>query len=160
MPIRRTTTMPISSRLLLIFLVPLALCLLAAPAQAQVPQGEKPVMQNIFFNVFWGSAAGALLGAAAASTASSSKESPDKLRDTVIQGATLGGIAGLAAGVWLIFNGITFNPDRSLLFGGALPLADSGQRPPLFEPPIVFLAEKKNPLRITGLKARIFAIRF
>ena len=48
--------MMIIKPLLTLLFLPALLAFGAVPAQAQAPNGEKPVMENIFFNVFWGSA--------------------------------------------------------------------------------------------------------
>ncbi len=153
--------MPRISRLILLLLLPLMVLAVAERhAFAQALMQEKPVMENVFFNVFWGSATGALLGAASASVAADQKDKPKGLRESIVTGATFGGVAGLAAGVWLLFNGITFDPSRSLFFGGVAPLAQNDSGQPTFTPPIVFLAEGRNPNRITGFKALIIDLKF
>ncbi|MCH8842423.1 MAG: hypothetical protein IID61_05525 [SAR324 cluster bacterium] len=149
------------ARLILLLLLPLTLLAVTEqPAFAQAVMREKPVMENVFFNVFWGSATGALLGAALSSIAADQKDKPTQLRESIVQGATFGGVAGLAAGIWLLFNGITFDPDRSLFFRGAGPVVQADSGPPIFTPPIVFLAEGKNPNRITGFKALVLDLKF
>lgn len=160
---RKLANIPMAriSRLILLLLLPLTL--LAVTERhvfAQAIPREKPVMENVFFNVFWGSATGALLGVASASIAAKDKDKPDQLRESIVTGATFGGVVGLATGIWLLFNGITFDPDRSLFFRGAVPLAQADSGQPTFTPPIVFLTEGKNPNRITGFKALVFYLKF
>lgn len=142
--------------LLLLGLAAFVLGLTAPGAVAQVTR-EKPVMQNTFFNVIWGSAAGALLGASSAALGPGTDVSPAVLRESVITGATAGGVLGLGIGIWLTFNGITFDPDRSLIFGslGPGPTASQGLLPPL-----VIETEPGKPFHITGAKALILDLRF
>jgi hypothetical protein len=110
-------------------------------------------MENVFYNVVWGAGAGALLGASSAALASGDATQPKNLRENVITAATLGSIAGLGVGVWLLFNGITFDPARSLLFGQGV--AASGAAPD-FVPPLVLETKPGEPFRITGFKALVF----
>lgn len=138
------------------------LAVLAAPRDvfAQglegAPLGKPPVMQTVFFNVVWGAGTGALLGAASASLAAGAATEPANLREEVITGATLGSVLGAGVGIWLVFNGITFDPDRSLLFGS--PIAANRFRPNT--PPLVFTSEPGKPFSITGVKALVLDLSF
>lgn len=157
---------PLLSRMLRPALLLAVLVLLAVPpARAQRPlqapggpARETPVMRTVFFNVFWGSATGALLGAASASMASPDKEAPVRLRETAITGASAGALFGLGVGVWLVFNGVTFDPNRSLLFGGGTLVDGRPVRPPT--PPVVLETDPQNPGRVTGFKALVLDLRF
>jgi hypothetical protein len=149
----------LSAQMLLAFALVLALTLGAArPASAQALGPPQPVMQNVFFNVVWGAGVGALLGASAASLAAGQQTKPKDLRDNVITGATMGSIAGAAAGVWLLFNGVTFDPDRSLLFGGGGPVAMNPYRP--YTPPLVLVSPPGQPFKISGFKALVLDLSF
>lgn len=143
------------------FLIALLLMALAAPArhgsaQEAAPIGKPPVMQSVFFNVVWGAGTGALLGAASASLQAGSATKPDNLREEMITGATLGSMIGAGVGIWLIFNGITFDPDRSLIFGTTL--AGNPYRPAT--PPLVFTSAPGKPFSITGVKALVLDLSF
>jgi hypothetical protein len=138
-----------------------AWALSAQPASAQdlgggAPLGKPPVMQTVFFNVVWGAGTGALLGAASASLSAGSATDPENLRTEVITGATLGSVVGAAVGIWLVFNGITFDADRSLLFGSGL--AANPYRPNT--PPLVFTSEPGRPFSISGFKALVLDLSF
>ncbi len=119
-------------------------------------------MENVFFNVVWGSATGALLGAAAAVIGSEDKRRPSGLRRNMFEGATGGGIVGLSVGIWLIFSGITFDPDRSTIlsvgrndtYGAGRGLYAS------VAPPLQFQTTTRGPLRITGFEALVLNRRF
>lgn len=136
-------------------------CTLAAAPRAMA-QGDKPVMENVFFNVVWGSATGALLGAAAAVIGSEDKRRPNGLRRNMFEGATGGGIIGLSVGIWLIFSGITFDPDRSTIIDvGRNDTRGEGQG--IFASaalPLQFQTTTRGPLRITGFKALVLNLRF
>ena len=136
----------------------LALALASRPAGAQELGPRTPVMQNVFFNVVWGAGVGALLGASAAGLAAGETTKPANLRENVITGATLGSLIGASAGIWLLFNGITFDPDRSLLFGGVGPMAYNPYRPNT--PPLVLESSPGQPFRITGFKALVLDLSF
>ena len=142
----------------------LAATLAQFPAQVRAQElGEPPVMENSFFNVVWGSAVGAMLGAASIAVGSGTESKSDLLRENAITGATAGGLIGLGIGIWLTFNGITFDPDRSLLFrtaavGGS---QDAGRfAAQTYRPPIEIETAPDEPFRITGAKALIFDWRF
>ena len=149
---------PLPAQMLLALALVLALSLgFARPASAQALAPQQPVMQNVFLNVVWGAGVGALLGASSASLASGQETKPAHLRDNVITGATLGSLVGVAAGVWLLFNGVTFDADRSLLFGGG-PMAQNLFRP--YTPPLVLESSPGQPFKITGFKALVLDLSF
>ncbi len=136
----------------------------ATPAYAQ----QKPVMENVFYNVVWGSASGALLGSAAAVIAAKDKTNPKGLRTGAFQGATAGGIIGLGVGVWLVFAGINFEPQGSTITDAAPapalpnPLDDRALAlatpPPL---PLVALEfSSKDPSRISGFRTLLVDLKF
>lgn len=125
-------------------------------AQQMSPVGRPPVMQTVFFNVVWGAGTGALLGAASASLQAGAATKPDNLREEVITAATLGSIVGAGVGIWLVFNGITFDPDRSLLFGSGL--SYNPYRPAT--PPLVLTSSPGNLFAITGFKALVLDLSF
>lgn len=124
---------------------------------------EKPVMENVFFNVVWGSAWGSTVGLAAAVIGSSDKSQPSNVRTSVFNGATVGGLIGLGAGLYLVFQGITFDPDSATLSQGMI-----GQATPTpsrwgawaFSPPVVLFSEPGNPFHVTGWMARVVNLRF
>jgi len=132
---------------------------LANNAQAQSRlTGQKPIMENVFFNVVWGSVLGMMLGGAAATIEAEVKTQPYQLSDRVALGATWGGLAGLGVGIWLANNGISFDPSAALFNFGppappSMPLGSIG-------PPLEFETAPGNPLRITGLSARLVSWRF
>ena len=152
--------MPRVQKFALLLIISLAFTLAAAqPAHAQGAK-DKPVMQNVFFNVFWGSATGALMGVATASMSSKEKNNPENLRETMVQGASIGGLAGLAAGIFLVFKDITFDPNRSRILGGGLQIGDARPFRPDLIPPLVFVTDRDNPMRIIGAKAKILDLSF
>jgi hypothetical protein len=135
---------------------------IATPAFAQ----QKPVMENVFYNVVWGSATGAVLGAAAAVIAAKDKNNPPGLRQGAFQGATAGGIIGLGVGVWLVFAGITFEPS-----GSTLTDATTTPRDPISEkalalaspPPLPLIAlefSQTNPSHLSGFRATLVDMKF
>ncbi len=145
---------PLAKALLLSLVLPL-LCY--GPAQAQEP--PKPVMQNVFFNVIWGSAVGATLGVAAAVIASSNKSAPSDARNSTITGATTGGVLGLGVALFLVYQGITFDPGSSTFTGagGPPPLPPLAQ---LSTPPFMLITSRDDPRRITGFTARVLDLKF
>ncbi len=143
-----------------ILLLALALQMFAAgPAAAQ--QARKPVMENVFFNVIWGSAGGGMLGLAIAVIGSSDHSQPDNARSTAFTGATIGGLAGLGIGLYLIFQGITFDKQGTTVVSAS---AQGGPPswPPLAmeQPPFGLITDPGNAQRITGFQARVLDIRF
>jgi len=140
----------------------LALSLLAAPL-TMAQQQEKPVMENVFFNVVWGSATGALLGASAAVIGSEDKRRPNNLRSSMFQGATAGGLIGLGVGIWLIFTGITFDPATSTIILADAETPPDGQifaRTPTRALPLELITAKDDPSQITGFKALVLDLKF
>ena len=119
--------------------------------------GEKPIMENVFFNVVWGSIAGMMLGAALATGEAEVKTQPENVSDRIALGATWGGLIGLGTGIWLATNGITFDPS-AVLFQFDRPKG----MPPLGynDPPFELQSEPGKPFRITGAKARVINLRF
>jgi hypothetical protein len=142
----------------LLTVLSIALALTGGPALAQQSVvGKPPVMQNVFFNVVWGAGTGALIGASSAALASGRTLQPKNLRENVVTGATLGSVAGLGVGVWLLFNGVSFDSSRSLLFGTGMADANGV---PTFTPPLVLESKPGEPFRITGFKALVFHKEF
>jgi hypothetical protein len=141
-----------------IALLAVALLFSAHAASAQ-DVGGKPVMQNVFFNVIWGSAVGATLGVAAAVIASSNKSAPSDARNSTITGATTGGVLGLGVALFLVYQGITFDPGSSTFTGagGPPPLPPLAQ---LSTPPFMLITSRDDPRRITGFTARVLDLKF
>ncbi|MGK0288905.1 MAG: cell division protein FtsN [bacterium] len=84
--------------------------------QAATPTQAQPAMRNIFLNVLWGAATGAVLGVGVASLESTKenqttdeKYSFSNLSVAAIQGATYGSFAGLLAGLYFSYTGVTFD---------------------------------------------------
>jgi hypothetical protein len=132
----------------------------ATPALAQ----QKPVMENVFYNVVWGSATGALLGAAASVIGAKDKTNPTGVRTGVFQGATAGGLIGLGVGVWLVFAGINFEPQTSTITDGTqLPSLLEGRQlalTPLPTPLITLETSPTHPSHITGFRALVVDLKF
>lgn len=143
-----------------VLLLALALQLFAAwPAAAQ--QEKKPVMENVFFNVIWGSAGGGVLGLAFAVIGSSDYSQPDDARSTGFTGATIGGLVGLGVGLYLIFQGITFEQQGVTVLGGTAQVEPSSWPALAMEqPPFGLITEPGKSQRITGFQARVLNIRF
>lgn len=140
----------------------------AAHAQMQpqdgLPPPQKPVMENVFYNVVWGSATGAILGMSVAIIGSSDPSQPADTRQGVFNGATVGGLVGLGVGLYLVYQGISFNPASSQLQLGAagsgadgVPLARH-DTPSLL--PFELITADSGPLRVTGFRANVLDIRF
>lgn len=143
-------TLPLLAAVLLLALQP------AMPAHAQ--QAQKPVMENVFFNVVWGSAVGATLGVAVAVVGSADKSAPSGARSAAFQGATAGGLIGLGVALYLVYQGVTFDAASSTIF-------TSGQNdvpPPALiqEPPFRLITARGEPFRVTGFSARVLDLRF
>lgn len=86
----------------------------AAPEPEPVAALPEPPMKNVFMNVLWGSLAGGM-AVAGWSTLDDSKTKEERysvsnLIGQFVYGATLGGIAGLGAGVYFSLMGVTFEP--------------------------------------------------
>jgi len=128
----------------------------AAPALAQ---NRKPVMENVFFNVIWGSALGGVLGLASAIISADDASAPDNARSAGFSGATVGGLVGLGVGLWVVYQGATFE-------GSSVNIAKIGLPAPIFphtlpmEPPLVFLISPENPSKIVGFRATFFRMKF
>jgi hypothetical protein len=132
--------------------------LMQAPAYAQ--QQQKPVMENVFYNVVWGSVLGATIGLAGAIIASPDKSSPTNVRESVFTGATGGGLIGLGLALYLVYQGITFDPANSTFTGIG---GEPQPLPPIakFEdPPFKLIVSSENPHRITGFSARVLDLKF
>lgn len=140
--------------MLLVFLV-----LQVSAAPAALAQQRKPVMENVFFNVIWGSALGGVLGLASAIISADDHSAPEDARSAGFSGATVGGLVGLGIGLWVIFQGTTFE-------GAEIRIAENGLPVPKFphtiavEPPLVFLTSPKNPSKIIGFRATLFRMKF
>lgn len=149
--------MKFSTTIFSMLLVVLVLQVSAPPAA--LAQGRKPVMENVFFNVIWGSALGGLLGLASAIISADDKSAPNDARSAGFSGATVGGLVGLGVGLWVIYQGTTFE-------GSGVILVDNQSRPPIFshtllaEPPLVFLTAQNNPSKIIGFRATLFRMKF
>jgi hypothetical protein len=82
-----------------------------------LPQQPQPPMENVFFNVLWGSLTGGMLmlGWATLDDAKSEEEryKTSYMTKQFLSGATYGGLLGLVAGVYLSFQGITFDESRT-----------------------------------------------
>ncbi len=140
----------------------LAQLLLAAAASAQVPLEQPAVMENVFYNVVWGSLFGILLASASAVIEAQDKSAPAEFGDSLVQGATFGGLLGLGLGIWLATSGDSFDPKQSLFFVNE----------PHFQPvrpfrnvaarsaPIVFETSVGQPFRITGFRATVLDLKF
>ena len=77
----------------------------------------QPPMENVFFNVLWGSVVGGLLSLGWA-TLDDSKEVDERftvsnMTNQFLIGATYGGFLGLAAGIYLSIQGITFDENKT-----------------------------------------------
>ncbi|MCH8077642.1 MAG: hypothetical protein IIC64_17685 [SAR324 cluster bacterium] len=140
-----------------LLLVLLAAQLSAGPAA--LAQGRKPVMENVFFNVIWGSAIGGVLGLASTIISADDKSAPDNARSAVFSGATVGGLVGLGVGLWVIYQGTTFEGAEVNLAKNGLPVPSFPHTIPL-EPPLVFLTSPKNPSKIIGFRATLFRLKF
>lgn len=140
--------------MLLVFLV-----LQVSAAPAALAQNRKPVMENVFFNVIWGSALGGVLGIASAIISADDKSAPENARSAGFSGATVGGLIGLGIGLWVIYQGTTFE-------GSGVIITENGWYSPSLphtipmEPPLVFLTSPKNPSKIIGFRATIFRMKF
>jgi len=176
---------PFRTRWMLAPLTLLMLELMIGPALAQddqtpPPKPRQPVMQNVFYNVVWGSAFGALLGFASAIESSSDKTQPLNARGAAFEGATIGGLIGLGVGIWLVYGGITFDPNGSTIVDanpmGAEPLAYAPKDftpAPNAEPAMVFGTAAMDvrppfaletaagqPGKVTGFRANVVDLRF
>ncbi len=181
---------PLTVRCVAFLLAALLAAMLGAPpvfaqdqgqAQAPVPRGQTPVMQNVFFNVVWGSAVGALIGFAAATESSADKTQPDNARGASFEGATIGGLVGLGVGLWLVYAGITFEPQGSTITQasgpsgteaiafqpkdlvpapGAAPLLVMAPSAADARPPFTLETAPGQPGKVTGFRALVVDLRF
>lgn len=136
---------------------------LFAGSQAFAQRGQAPVMENVFFNVVWGSALGAILGVAVAVIGADDKSAPDDARSAAFTGATAGGLIGLGLGLWVVYQGTTFEGSNQGLVDneGIPPLPQfSPQALALAEPPLILTSSPERPFKITGFKATVFRMRF
>jgi hypothetical protein len=135
----------------------LVLAWAAGPARAQ--EAGQPVMENVFFNVVWGSAFGATLGAAVAVIGSDDKSAPEDVRSAVFSGATAGGLIGLGVALYLVYQGITFDPNTSSFADAqGRPLPPAAFHDAL--PPFTLVTAPEQPGRVTGFTARVFHMKF
>ncbi|MDH4225225.1 MAG: hypothetical protein OEW12_06225 [Deltaproteobacteria bacterium] len=125
------------------------------------PTSSQPVMENVFWNVVWGSAAGLLIGGAVSIIGAQDKEAPPNLRPDMVSGATIGGVVGLAAGVFLVFSGIYFQPEGATLVQAdpAAPLW-TGKDSSYHLEPLVLETSPADPGKITGFKMLVINNRF
>jgi hypothetical protein len=175
---------PFRTRWIATPLAALLLGTLAAPAfaqdQAAAPAGRQPVMQNVFYNVVWGSAFGALLGLASSIEASADKTQPLNSRGAAFEGATIGGLVGLGVGIWLVYAGISFDPNGSTILGansmstepvayapkdltpspGASPAIVFGSIVAIARPPFSLETAPGQPNKVTGFRAVVMDVRF
>lgn len=158
----------------------LMLAPLAGAQDFTPPPSEKPVMENVFFNVVWGSLVGTLLALSLTVIEADSPTAPDESGRAAFEGATAGGIIGLATGLFLVATGATFDPDGALLFGKRDPdpfgdsvasqsrASQSGAPQPL--PPrlvtlplgslIALETASSGSFRISGIRATVFDLKF
>ena len=122
-------------------------------------QERKPVMENVFFNVIWGSALGGILGLASAIISADDKSAPDNARSAGFSGATVGGLIGLGVGLWVVYQGTTFEGSSVNIADNGLPSLKFPHTIPV-EPPLVFLTSPKNPSKIIGFRATLFRLKF
>jgi hypothetical protein len=73
----------------------------------------QPPMENVFFNVLWGSLTGGMLMMGWATlddeTPTEERYTTSNMTNQFLTGATYGGLLGLVAGIYLSFQGITFD---------------------------------------------------
>lgn len=142
-----------------------------APTQGFGGPRQKVPMESVFFNVVWGSAMGATIGVAAAVLGSDDPSQPRDVRKNAFSGATAGGLIGVGLGMFFVYTGITFDDSASPLFpvmmrgendamlaGSTAPVAPAAALADLS--PFSVTTAPTGPLRITGVKARVFSLRF
>jgi len=80
------------------------------------PAGVAP-MRNVFYNVLWGSVTGGMvysgLNILDDTRSKGERYSFSRMTGQFVLGATYGGLAGLAAGVYFSMTDISFDPSRS-----------------------------------------------
>jgi len=81
------------------------------------------------------------------------------VRDSTIAGATAGGVVGLGVALFLVYQGITFDPGTSSFTGagGPPPMPTLAQ---LSTPPFMLITARDDPRRITGFTARVLDLKF
>jgi hypothetical protein len=99
-------------------------------------------MQNVFFNVLWGSLAGGMLMMGWATLddtiPTDERYTVSNMSSQFLTGATYGGLLGLAAGIYISFQGITFDESRTKIAffqpprGQLLSSAEFGRNQPGF----------------------------
>ncbi len=90
---------------LVVFVMLLGLFVTSLQAQTPAATGaaKPPVMQSIFWNTLWGSGWGATMGL------SYQLVSGVNFRESIVTGATVGGLLGYGLGIYVIINGVTFD---------------------------------------------------
>ena len=138
----------------------LMLAPLAGAQQAGLGPSEKPVMENVFFNVVWGSIFGAVLALSVTVIEADRPTAPEDSGTTAFEGATTGGIIGLATGLFLVATGASFDPGQTLLFTHNTPdpFGDSVAFQPVM--PFNFETSHTQSFRITGFRATVLDLRF
>lgn len=138
----------------------LMLAPLAGAQQAGLPPSEKPVMENVFFNVVWGSIFGTVLALSVAVIEADRPTAPEDSGTTAFEGATTGGIIGLAAGLFLVATGASYDPAQTLLFTRNEP--DPFSNSVAFQPtmPFSFETSQTQAFRITGFRATVLELKF
>lgn len=101
----------------------------AQEAQEQIPPPapvRPPVMKSIFWNTVMGSAWGAVMGASLALGDESAN-----FRESLIFGTTFGGLIGYGFGVFLVLQGVTFDPNI-IPNGPTTPLTQQPYQPDIY----------------------------
>lgn len=144
-----------------LLLAQLLLAPLAGAQQAGPPQSQKPVMENVFFNVVWGSIFGALMALSVAVIEADVPTAPQDSGRTTFEGATAGGLIGLATGLFLVATGASFDPGQTLLLtqnSPSDPFSDSVALRPAM--PFSLETSRDGPFRITGFRATVLDLKF
>ena len=138
----------------------LMLAPLATAQQAPLQQKEKPVMENVFFNVVWGSIFGTLLALSVSVVEAERPTAPEDSGKTAFEGATVGGILGLATGLFLVATGASFDPEQVLLLARnePAPLGNFVALHPAM--PCVLETSHNQSFRITGFRATVLNLKF
>lgn len=115
---------------------------------------QQPVMYSVFWNTLWGSAWGGVMGT------SYHLVSGINLRESVVTSITIGGLMGYGLGIFLVLNGLSFDP----LFLLDLPAPQFGPQPQ--QAPLAWSPEKTSPTASLGnsdpsaWEATVINIRF
>ncbi len=146
--------------LIALLAVQLMLAPLAGAQQGGLGPSEKPVMENVFFNVVWGSIFGAVLAISVSVIEADRPTAPEDSGTTAFEGATTGGIIGLAAGLFLVATGASYDPAQTLLFTQNTP--DPFGNSVAFQPamPFSFETSPTQAFRITGFRATVLELKF